>query len=152
MTDLRVGWRECSGVRGAELGHALCATRLSASISTTWHRVAEHASVCGAQVTSADAMAMARRLAKEEGVLCGISSGAAIKAAIEIGSRSPPPPPPRTHRAPPCCSLLACPPCPGAVRARTDQRSTSGGGGEKGEWSRREWAARSAGPGSCGRR
>mmetsp|Transcript_125859 Transcript_125859/g.187847 ORF Transcript_125859/g.187847 Transcript_125859/m.187847 type:complete len:378 (+) Transcript_125859:3-1136(+) len=40
------------------------------------------------QVTSADAMAMARRLAKEEGVLCGISSGAAIKAAIEIGSRA----------------------------------------------------------------
>jgi len=39
------------------------------------------------QVTSADAMAMARRLAKEEGVLCGISSGAAVKAAMEIGSR-----------------------------------------------------------------
>eukprot|EP00286_Rhodomonas_abbreviata_P022035 CAMPEP_0181310814 /NCGR_PEP_ID=MMETSP1101-20121128/12791_1 /TAXON_ID=46948 /ORGANISM="Rhodomonas abbreviata, Strain Caron Lab Isolate" /LENGTH=362 /DNA_ID=CAMNT_0023417477 /DNA_START=158 /DNA_END=1247 /DNA_ORIENTATION=+ len=39
------------------------------------------------QVTSADAMAMARRLAKEEGILCGISSGAAIKAALEIGNR-----------------------------------------------------------------
>ena len=39
------------------------------------------------QVTSADAMAMARRLAKEEGILCGISSGAAVKAAIEVGSR-----------------------------------------------------------------
>ena len=39
------------------------------------------------QVTSADAMAMARRLAKEEGVLCGISSGAAVHAAIEVGKR-----------------------------------------------------------------
>lgn len=39
------------------------------------------------QVTSADAMSMARRLAKEEGVLCGISSGAAVHAAIEIGKR-----------------------------------------------------------------
>jgi len=39
------------------------------------------------QVTSADAMAMARRLAKEEGVLCGISSGAAVHAAIQVGKR-----------------------------------------------------------------
>eukprot|EP00283_Hemiselmis_rufescens_P002080 CAMPEP_0173469470 /NCGR_PEP_ID=MMETSP1357-20121228/77377_1 /TAXON_ID=77926 /ORGANISM="Hemiselmis rufescens, Strain PCC563" /LENGTH=406 /DNA_ID=CAMNT_0014437715 /DNA_START=66 /DNA_END=1286 /DNA_ORIENTATION=- len=39
------------------------------------------------QVSGADAMAMARRLAKEEGVLCGISSGAAVKAALEVGSR-----------------------------------------------------------------
>jgi len=36
------------------------------------------------QVSSADAMAMARRLATEEGVLCGISSGAAVHAAIEV--------------------------------------------------------------------
>jgi len=40
------------------------------------------------QVSSADAMAMARRLAKEEGVLCGISSGAAVHAAIEVGKRA----------------------------------------------------------------
>jgi len=39
------------------------------------------------QVTSADAMAMARRMAKEEGVLVGISSGAAVHAAIEVGKR-----------------------------------------------------------------
>jgi len=39
------------------------------------------------QVASDDAMAMARRLAKEEGVLCGISSGAAVTAAIELASR-----------------------------------------------------------------
>jgi len=39
------------------------------------------------QVSSADSMAMARRLAKEEGVLCGISAGAAVHAAIEVGKR-----------------------------------------------------------------
>ncbi|MFA6549207.1 MAG: cysteine synthase A [Candidatus Margulisiibacteriota bacterium] len=37
-----------------------------------------------ARVTNEDAMRMARRLAKEEGVLCGISSGAAVAAAIEV--------------------------------------------------------------------
>uniref|UniRef100_A0A7S0M7Y2 Cysteine synthase n=1 Tax=Cryptomonas curvata TaxID=233186 RepID=A0A7S0M7Y2_9CRYP len=39
------------------------------------------------QVESGEAMAMARRLAKEEGVLVGISSGAAVVAAIRVGSR-----------------------------------------------------------------
>jgi len=39
------------------------------------------------QVDSGEAMAMARRLAQEEGVLVGISSGAAVVAAIRIGSR-----------------------------------------------------------------
>ncbi|MEO1431293.1 MAG: cysteine synthase A [Cyanobacteria bacterium J06633_8] len=38
-------------------------------------------------VTDEDAMAMGRRLAKEEGILSGISSGAALSAAIEIGKR-----------------------------------------------------------------
>eukprot|EP00282_Hemiselmis_andersenii_P011280 CAMPEP_0114147400 /NCGR_PEP_ID=MMETSP0043_2-20121206/21077_1 /TAXON_ID=464988 /ORGANISM="Hemiselmis andersenii, Strain CCMP644" /LENGTH=378 /DNA_ID=CAMNT_0001241917 /DNA_START=15 /DNA_END=1151 /DNA_ORIENTATION=+ len=38
------------------------------------------------KVSSADAMAMARRLAKEEGILCGISSGAAVHAALEVGN------------------------------------------------------------------
>ena len=32
-------------------------------------------------------MAMARKIATEEGIFCGISSGAAVKAAIEVGSR-----------------------------------------------------------------
>jgi cysteine synthase A len=37
-----------------------------------------------ARVTNEEAMKTARRLAKEEGVLCGISSGAAVAAAIEV--------------------------------------------------------------------
>ncbi|HTL17239.1 MAG TPA: cysteine synthase A [Patescibacteria group bacterium] len=39
------------------------------------------------QVTNDDAFSMARRLAKEEGILAGISSGANVWAAIEIAKR-----------------------------------------------------------------
>lgn len=39
------------------------------------------------QVTNDDAFAMARRLAKEEGILAGISSGANVHAAIELAKR-----------------------------------------------------------------
>src|SRR5258706_208877 len=39
------------------------------------------------QVSNDDAFAMARRLAKEEGILAGISSGANVVAAIEIAKR-----------------------------------------------------------------
>ena len=39
------------------------------------------------QVSGEDAMAMARRLATDEGIFCGISSGAAIFAAVEVGRR-----------------------------------------------------------------
>jgi cysteine synthase A len=39
------------------------------------------------QVTSDDAIKMARRVAKEEGILCGISSGAAIAAAVQVAKR-----------------------------------------------------------------
>lgn len=38
-------------------------------------------------VTNDDAFETARRLAKEEGILCGISSGAAAKAAIQVAAR-----------------------------------------------------------------
>ncbi len=39
------------------------------------------------QVHNDDAFAMARRLAKEEGILCGISSGANVHAALEYARR-----------------------------------------------------------------
>ncbi len=40
------------------------------------------------KVSSEDALVMARRLAKEEGLLMGISSGAAVHAALEVGRRA----------------------------------------------------------------
>ncbi|MGB9588232.1 MAG: pyridoxal-phosphate dependent enzyme, partial [Armatimonadota bacterium] len=39
------------------------------------------------QVSSEDAFAMARRLACEEGILAGISSGAATWAAVRVAQR-----------------------------------------------------------------
>jgi len=39
------------------------------------------------QVSGAEAMAMARRLATEEGLLCGISSGAVVSAAAALAAR-----------------------------------------------------------------
>lgn len=41
------------------------------------------------RVTSVDSMAMAKRLAEEEGVLCGISCGAAMIAALRLGAENP---------------------------------------------------------------
>jgi len=39
------------------------------------------------QIPGDDAMAMARRLATSEGIFCGISSGAAVLAAVEVAKR-----------------------------------------------------------------
>ncbi len=39
------------------------------------------------EVSNEDAVLLARRLAKEEGILAGISSGAAVWAAIEVAKR-----------------------------------------------------------------
>jgi len=39
------------------------------------------------RVTNDDAFATARRLAREEGILCGISSGAAVWAALQVAAR-----------------------------------------------------------------
>jgi cysteine synthase A len=39
------------------------------------------------RVTNDDAMAMARRLAQEEGILCGISSGANVHASVEVARK-----------------------------------------------------------------
>ena len=38
-------------------------------------------------VSGKDSMAMARRIAREEGMLCGVSSGANVVAALEVGKR-----------------------------------------------------------------
>jgi cysteine synthase A len=39
------------------------------------------------QVDDEDSFKMARRLAREEGILCGISSGAAVQAAVQVAKR-----------------------------------------------------------------
>jgi cysteine synthase len=39
------------------------------------------------QIDNDEAFAMAKRLIREEGILCGISSGAAVAAALKVGNR-----------------------------------------------------------------
>ncbi|MBD3649207.1 MAG: cysteine synthase A, partial [Pseudomonadales bacterium] len=36
-----------------------------------------------------DALATAQRLAKEEGIFCGISSGATMQAALQVAAKAP---------------------------------------------------------------
>jgi cysteine synthase A len=40
------------------------------------------------QISGEDAMSMARRMATEEGIFCGISSGAAVLAAVQVAQRA----------------------------------------------------------------
>jgi cysteine synthase A len=40
-------------------------------------------------VSDADAIATARRLAREEGILCGISAGGTVAAALKVAEKSP---------------------------------------------------------------
>merc|ERR1712087_510755 len=39
------------------------------------------------KVSTEDSMVMARKMATEEGIFCGISSGMAVSAALRVGSR-----------------------------------------------------------------
>lgn len=39
------------------------------------------------QISGEDAMETARNMATQEGIFCGISSGAAVQAAVEVGKR-----------------------------------------------------------------
>ena len=39
-------------------------------------------------VTDEDAFSTARKLAKQDGILCGISSGAAVWAALQVAERT----------------------------------------------------------------
>jgi len=50
-------------------------------------RVARALTLARAQVASEEAVDMARQLAREEGIFCGISSGAAVVAALRVGAR-----------------------------------------------------------------
>ena len=38
-------------------------------------------------IHSSDALSMARKMARKEGILCGISSGAAVMAAVQLAQR-----------------------------------------------------------------
>jgi threonine synthase len=55
-----------------------------ACLFDVWQHYDDAVLLACVQVSSDDAVAMARRLATEEGLLTGISSGAAVVAALEV--------------------------------------------------------------------
>ena len=54
----------------------------------TWKLGNTHPVVCAAQVSSEEAIDMARRLATEEGIFCGISSGVRAGHSLQLSAIS----------------------------------------------------------------